>query len=265
MKLLLKLAAVLLLGLVLLVVAFGLGLDHLVAEAIRRGATYATGVETTLGSADISLRGGSLELSELRIANPEGFTDDLFLGLGRARLALETGSLFDETIEVAELSLAGIEANLERKEGRTNYDVILDHLAQLGGPAEPAAQPPPAEAEGPRRTLHVELIRLSDLRARVRTHLAGLPQSMSVTISEVTIEDFRSDGTTTEIVAQLTRAVIQAVLGAVVEFGRDLPADFLQGLGGSLDDLTGSVQREVEEAVEGARKQLEGLLGGKKE
>ena len=73
MKKLIKLVAVLLILLVLATVAVALYIDTIAKTAIERGATYALGVETTLGSADVGLLSGTFSMGDLTVANPAGF------------------------------------------------------------------------------------------------------------------------------------------------------------------------------------------------
>ena len=55
--------------------------NMLVEKAVEAGSAYALGVETDLGSAGLEIGGGSLELNNLDVSNPEGFTADNFLSL----------------------------------------------------------------------------------------------------------------------------------------------------------------------------------------
>ena len=99
------------LGLVLLVVmviVVGLfGIDLLAKMGVEKGATYALGVETTVGSLDLSVFGGSLEMEKLRIANPEGFSAPVFVESGKFSLRMDPSSVFSDTIEVNDFELVG--------------------------------------------------------------------------------------------------------------------------------------------------------------
>ena len=104
-----KLFVRLLIGVVLLLVA-GVALaaifvDSIIQGAVEKGATYATGVETHLGHVSAGIFAGTLELSDLTIANPPGFRAEPFLKLGSAQAAWDNGTLLSDKIEMAAFRL----------------------------------------------------------------------------------------------------------------------------------------------------------------
>ncbi len=67
---------IILIAIVLVILLIGGGvlwIDHLAKLAVETGATYALGVETTLGGMDIGVVGGTVDLSTLNVANPPAF------------------------------------------------------------------------------------------------------------------------------------------------------------------------------------------------
>ena len=88
-------------------------------------------------------------------------------------------------------------------------------------------------------------------------HLSGVPLasgSTDLTIPSIVIEDFKSDGDTTKIVAQLTRVLLQAILEEAVSLAPDL----LKDLGSNLEGLQGTIESGAKDALKG----LEGALKG---
>src|SRR5262245_24327246 len=120
MKKLIKLVVALLVLIIgVAIVAFFL-LDSLVKTAVEKGATYALGVQTTLGGAHVSIIGGSLSLSDLNVANPEGFKTNHFLDLGKGAVEVSVPSLRQDMIEIPLVELSAIDINLEKKDGKSN-------------------------------------------------------------------------------------------------------------------------------------------------
>src|SRR5262245_58709754 len=114
MKLALRIALALVL---LLLAALGVAIifvDPIVKGAVQKGATYATGVPTTIGSVDAGVFAGKLGLEELTIANPEGFRAEPFLQLGAVKAQWQNGTLLSDTLVIDELTLDKIAVNLER-------------------------------------------------------------------------------------------------------------------------------------------------------
>lgn len=257
MKRLLKILAVLALLLVVAgVVAFAM-LDSLAASAIRKGGTYALGVETTVDGVDLQLGSEvSAGLEGLAVKNPEGFDAEHFLELGSGSLRFPAKGLLSDLVTVPELALTGIHVDLQRKDGKTNYGVLLDNLSKLGGGE---SQPPPEEEPpGGGKRFRIDRIVLRDIQADVDLlplgGAAGEATKVSVAIPEIEIEQVGSDMST----AQIFSLVIRTLLTAVVQnAGGLIPADMLQELGNRLGELgkvpyqiTGDVTKLGEQAIQ---------------
>lgn len=253
---------------VLLVVGVGglfLFLDRFVASAIEQGSTYAAGVDTKVGEVDASPMSGKFGMKEMTIANPPGFSNQPFFHLGAAHAAWQNGSILSKTIEIDEFVVQDVDVSLESSGTATNYGKILDNLGRLSsGEKSPPPKAPPDHEGKSSRSLLIKKLEIRNVHASV--HLAGLPLTKGtvggdVKIPSVVVENFRSDGSTTEIVAKLTRTMVQSVLQGVLAAGKDgLPADIAKGLGQSLHGLEGSLQSGDKSAVEGAIKDLGGLF-----
>ena len=257
-----RLIKVLLAAVVLLIiggVVLVMSLDSIAAETIRRGGTYALGVETTVDEVDIGL-GSELEASMtgLSIANPTGYSAERFFGLGQGSLRFPTSGLMASVVTVPELKLDGIEINLERRGGKNNYDVILEHLASHGGGddgsggSEPGKQDEDDDAPGGKR-FAIERIVMTQISATVDlVPLAGDKSRVGVTIPQIVIENLSSDMSTAEIF----EVVIQTLLAAVLENGAGLlPPEMLQDLSTKLNEL-GGVPFELLGAAQSSKEAL---------
>ena len=253
MKLLIRIVLALFVLVLLLVAGVFLFIDPIVRGAIEKGTTYATGVETKVDSVDAGFASGKLSFAGLSIANPPGFRPEPFMKIGSARSAWQNSTLFSDTIVIEELTLDGLDVNLERADGRTNFGRILENVGKLspadGKPAEPKPE------SGKQHTLIVKHILLTNVKCAV--HLSGSPlptESMSVTVPKIELSEFRSDGSTSEIIGKLTKTVVDAVLASSLEKGQGLwPADLSQALGANLDTL----KAQGNELLKGAGKSLE--------
>ena len=250
-----------LLVVVLLVVA-GLAagfvfLDPIAAKAIEKGATYATGVSTTVGSVDASPFAGRFGLKELTIANPEGFRPENFLHLGSMEASWQNGTILSQVIEMDSFVVDGADVNLEKTGSGTNYGKILDNLGKLSGGKKDEPEPEPTAGQ---KSLRIKKIEIKNVHAGL--HLSGVPLvpgNLEVNVPSIVINDFRSDGSTTEIVAKLTRVLLQSILESVLSAGKDIfPADIVKDLGAGLQGLGGALGSGVKDAVQG----VEGVLKG---
>lgn len=265
MKLLFRLALAFVLLLLLALGAAFFFLGPIVGAAIGKGASWATGVEASVEKVDVGLMSGALDLSGLRIANPPGFASPHFLAMQSARARWEGGTVFSDRIEISVLLLDGFDLNFERNASGSNWKPILDRLEQVSGPER--KEPAPSEREaGSSRTLHIGRIELRNVK--VALLLADVPLGAgthALSLPTIVIEDFKSDGSTLELVSTLTRAIVTAVLDQSVKSGGGvLPKDLLKDLGKGLDGLKAKLQaeagRELEKSLDsGVKKALEGV------
>jgi hypothetical protein len=256
----------LLVGLALAVLAVGalfLGLDAAVRKAVEKGGSMALGVPTHLGSASLSPFGGELTLNDLEIENPPDFEDTPFLTLERAHTEVDLSSLRADVVRIDLVELDAVGLLLQRRGGKSNYGVILEHL----GSGKDAQAP---EGEGVR--LNIARLVIRDIRADFDLlPLGGEVTRAVVNIPELVIEDLGNSDEGASM-AEITAAVVQALLQATLQAGGEvlspeLLGDLAEGLGKlGVDtiDLGGDVLQSV---GEGAGDVLEGLgdvLSGKK-
>ena len=131
MKRIKKLIAVAVVVVVVLIVSLLLGIDYVAKVGVEQGGTYALGVNTTLGSMDVGIFSGSVEMAELTVDNPPAFDTPHFLALGAGRVAVSLGTLMGEKVVVPELTLTGLSMNLERKGTQSNYNTIFAALKKF--------------------------------------------------------------------------------------------------------------------------------------
>ncbi len=300
---LVKVLLIVVVVLVLLAVAGGIAafayVDSWAKKGIERGGTYALGVETTVGSADVGLLGGTFGLSDLKVANVAGYQAPHFLTLGDGSVAVSLGTLREPTIVLPHLKLDTVDVRLEKKDGAANYSVILDNLKKVG-----SDKPVPAGEEKKyivddlsigHITVHVDLIGSAGAPGAIGEAIGSLTK-VTVPIDEVKLQNVgKAEGGLT--MGQLTSVIVRAVLVAAAEQGKGLiPADILGDLEGRLaalgdlskldlkviGDVKGKVEelgkaaedvqkkvqdaaKEGEKALDEAKKRLEGLIPKKRE
>ncbi len=234
-----KILRVLIVLLVLVVVALGIGvvfIDRAVAAAVEKGGTYALGVETELGSADVGL--GSFGMKKLSIANPPGFSNEHFVELESAKLEVQTDTILSDQIVAPLFEVRSVAVDIDRNKGGTNYGVILKNLERFE-----SKEPKPEEQPGPSKTVLLQKVRIYDVTATVKfLPMGGEATRFTVQIPEIAVDDLDSSGMTAAEIASL---LVRTILTSVLEAGKGiLPADLLQDLGGQLENV-GSVALEI--------------------
>lgn len=260
-RLVLGVAFLALLALGLLVVFLG----PIVKSAIAKGSTYATGVETQVADVDVGLRGGSFAMSGLRIANPQGFQSPHFLELGKVSTRIDNGSLFSDRIVLDELAIADVDVNLEQTGSGSNVGKILDNLKRVSGPKKPDE---PSPDGGKQRSLTIHRITLRGVKVSLHVNgVAGLSGSQSIELPPIELTEFQSDGSTMQLVAKLTKAVVTSIADQTTKSGgglipKDLMKDLENGLGGLKDKLKGELDDVLKDPskLDDAAKDLKGLF-----
>ena len=280
MKKLIKMVAVLLVLLVLGTVAVALYIDTIAKTAIERGATYALGVETTLGSADVGLLSGTFSIGDLTVANPAGFDSPYFTHLGEGDVKVALKTLRRQTVELPTLTLTDLDIHLDKKAGKANYDVILENLKRFESGEN-------AEDEAAGKKFIIKEVLVKNIMVHVQLlPLGGDLTKLDVPIDEVRLENVGSETSRGVLMSELTGLIIKGVLIAIVQKGGGLiPSDILgdlgQGLGalaemgvdaatglgdrikdagGGLDEITEGIGDAIKNIGEG----FGGMLGGDK-
>lgn len=262
MKILFRIAFVLLALAVIAGVLVALGLDSIAKTAVEKGGTFATGVDTKLESADLSIFGGSLKLSGLTIDNPEGYQDDHFFSLRHAGLQVNPDSVEGDTVEIPEIVVEGLHLTLERTKDGTNYGEILDNLkrfesADSGSAPEEEAQPEPAP-EGQEKKFVVRDIRISDVQANVIFDALGEQKNVTVKVPDFTLENV-GNSEDSQSIADILSRVIQEALNEVVKSGAGLlPDDMLNDVKGKLGEVKSIANQAKEELEAGLQNLLQG-------
>ena len=130
-KILIRSSLALLVLLVVVLLGVYIWIDRLAKMAVERGSTYALGVPTTLDSARVGVFSGQMGMTSLNVANPRNFSAPHFLKLKTGQIDVSLSSLRQDTVVIPLLELKGVDVNLEKKSGQSNYQVILDNLKKL--------------------------------------------------------------------------------------------------------------------------------------
>ena len=211
-------------------------INDLVKVGVEKGGTYAMGVKTTLGAADIGVFSGKAALSDLKVANPEGFKAEQFLGLGSGAVQVSLQSLREPVVEIPKLEMNVIRVSLEKKDGKTNYKVILDNLSKLSGKGGDAGTPAPSS--GGEKKFIVRDLQIRDVRVPVDMLDAGLPLgAIVVPIERIELKDIGSQ-TKGLPLADVAGIIVRAILATAAENGQGIiPTDILGDLQGQLSAL----------------------------
>jgi hypothetical protein len=251
------------LGVILIAGGIVLYLNSIARTAIERGAGYAFGVETRVGSVQLGLLSGRFGVGGIEVGNPQGFESPRFFSLQEGRLAVGLRSLLADTVEVPEFTLDGIEIYLERRGRKTNYGSILENLGRFESKETAPASVDAAEESQAKKFVIAELM-IRDVAARLRfAPELGELAKVDVEIPEIRLSNVGSETGGGVLISELSGIVLKAVLEAVAGKRGDLPGQIGNDLRTSLAPLGrvgGDVVGEVGRFGDDARKRATGAL-----
>ena len=232
-KKLLKLLALLAVLFVVLIVVVLVWIDSIARKGIEVGATATLGVNTTLKDINIGIFSGKVSMHALEVANPSGFKGSHFMKLGDGRVAVTLGSLMGDTVEVGELALSDIEVSMEKKDGKANYQAILDNLKK--GETAGAGGGTSGGASGGKKFVIRELL-IRNVVVNADVLPVGGP--LKLTVPEIRLKNVGTGAGGSVDMKELVNVIMKAVFASIFDAGKNiLPGDVLGEMGKGLDGL----------------------------
>lgn len=215
---------------VALVVLF-FSLNTLVRSGVVYGGKYATGQDTALNAADLSLTGGTLQLSGLDIANMSGYTAPDILVMKSCAVMVTPSSLLSSTVDVENITIDGLEITLEQNGLKNNLNDLMAAIqkntaAASGAPGGPAgAAPGNAQSPTPGKQLKIGVLKLTNSKVHVRAN--GI--NLDLSLPDLEIKDpTNPDGRYMKI-ADLVGTILLHISQQIVE-NPQLPAGIKDGM-----------------------------------
>jgi len=258
MKLLLKLVIVLAVIVGIAGGALIFYVDSVAKKAVEYGGTQALGVATTVGGIHISLLDGQARLDNLKIANPGGFAESTFMGLGVGEFAVSLGSLSDNTIIIPKVRFADILVNLEQKNQTNNIKPILDRIKSLSGTSKSGNKP---AAQGSGKKFVLEYLAIEDVKVNASLDLLGRANQVNLVLPKIELRNLGKEkgGMPME---ELVQKVVQAILDAAAKSSGSLSPELagllrgeLKGLDGIKTEIIGQATAEVEKKLKDVQQQ----------
>lgn len=195
MKKFLKWGSVGLVGVIVLVVTVViLRLDAIVKRVIETQGSQQMSLTTQLDSASVALLGGDVELDDLKIANPAGFSAPHLFTLDGLDVDTSYGNLRGNPKRVESITLDKPTLVIERgADGRFNFKAAIDQMPKPA-PSDPAQQPGGAQEE---MKLIIGDLTIKDAVVIVRPglNLPGVAQEITVPIPSVSMKNIgNADG-----------------------------------------------------------------------
>jgi len=241
-----KLARVLLVLVAALAIAVGfalLNLDRIIRRAVERESTASLRLNTSLAAARAALLGGTLNLHDLEIASPKGFSAVHMLTLDDLDVKVRLRELRDEPIHVSSLRIGGPTLVIEQSKGTLNFRKAMQLI-----PEKP-------ESKEPLKVI-IDDLQLADAHVIVRPGLPGVAEEIDVKIPLLHMKDVgRGKGANNgAAIKDVVMQVIAALAGKAAQSDA-LPAQLKAllhlNVGQVIGQLDALAQKQIRAALPG--------------
>ncbi len=258
MKWIKRIVIVALLLIVVAIVAVYLSLNSIVRSVVQRQATASLGVPTSLGSARLSLVGGSVQLNDLLVNSPPKFSAPQIFSLGGIGVGVHYGELTSTPIHIQQITIDQPALVIEQVGGALNLKALMDQMPTTpqtsgGQPTQPMK-------------LIIDELDLNNANVTFMPGIPGLASSMQVSVPSLTLKNIgNGDGNQN---GAAIKEVIMQVATALAAKGADnskLPPEvkmLLSGqLGGISQQLGDAFSKQFQSAAGSLGKEVQGKVG----
>lgn len=232
-----------LLLLVTLVIVVGAGsyfyFDSIVKSGIEVIGSRVLGTEVAVSSVSLSPLTGSGNISDLSIANPEGFNADYIFELGFVSININPSSVFSDVIEIDSITIAQPVITYETRITTDNVRTLLANLPDTGG----AANEPASASDTGKKVIIRELQILNS-----QLNLSAGVVSAPIQLPDIVLHDIGGEGQAASI-AEALRVVLTALRGSILD--ANLP---------SMDILRDSIESSVQDTVDQAGQAIDSAV-----
>ncbi len=228
LKIIYAIGAVIAVLLIVVVIAINLFADSAVKMAIEKAGSKTLQVGVAVDSVNLSILGGKIGFQNLVIDNPPGYKHEKLLELGQAKIAVQTGSLLSDIVNIKDIRLDGVSVVLEQR-GITSNN-LQDIMKSL-----PAKEAEPSEPGG--KKLHIDNLEITNTQVKVKLlPIPGKADTLTLKLAPIKMTDLGGENDIDT--GALVRKVLLALAKGIAEQGAGiLPDDMLGSLTSQLGKL----------------------------
>ncbi len=231
---------------VVLAIAVGfalLNLDRIIKTTVERESTSSLRLNTSLQSARAAILGGTLNLHDLRIASPKGFSAVHMLALDNLDVAVRLRDLREKPIHVRSLSIDRPTLVIEQSGGTLNFRKAMQQM-----PSHPPSKEP--------LKLVIDELTLKDAHVLVRPGLPGVAQEIDVQVPTLQMKDIgRGKGARNgAAIKDVAMQIVTALAGKAAQsdaLPSQLKALLHLNVGEVMSQLDSVAQQQIRAAIPG--------------
>lgn len=213
------------------------------------GGHKALGVPVSVGGVKLNPLAGNLVISQVKIGNPQGYSDKDAFSVAKIEVGLDIKSLWSDTIVVRKVQIDAPAIVFESKDGKSNFDTMMSN-AKKASEAEKAKTD---KEKQPGKKVVIEEFSLNDAKVSYASRRT-LGKALMIPLPSVTVRDIGKESggvTAVEAVTQVINGILgglsQALTGAAGAAG-----DLLKGVGGSASEATKGATDALKSVTSGA-------------
>jgi uncharacterized protein involved in outer membrane biogenesis len=243
-----------------------LNLNRIVRTTVESQASTQLKLPTQLGSANVSLFSGDVNLGNFKIGSPQGFSAPEMFTLGAVDVGVNYSQLRDDPIHVGNIRISNPKLVIEHAGGKFNIKAVMDQLSP--GAPETADQKEPIK-------LIIDNLTIANASVAIRPGLdikgldlkgLNLKDEYAVTIPTVELKNIGT-GEGNKNGAAIKDVVMLAMtsLASKAADSESLPPELRAILTGDLTQITARLKEQlniqVQKVTEDLTKRLPGELG----
>lgn len=254
-KILMWLVIVVAVVLLVAVLTLPMTIGPIVKTAASVGGPKALGVPVSVGDVKLNALAGNLTVSQVKVGNPQGYSDKDAFAVDKVEVGLNMRSLMSDTIVVRKIQIDAPAISFESKDGKSNFDAMMANTKKA---SEEEKQKTEKEKK-PGKKVVIEEFSLNNAKVSYASGIT-LGKSITVPLPSLVIRDIgkKSGGATaadalTEVINGILGGLSQAVTGI-----SGAASDLLKGVSGAADGLL----KGAGDATKGATDALKGVTDG---
>ena len=185
------------------------GKDWLIRNAVVKATEQATGVSVHLGSLRIELTKGSGLLKDFRLGNPQGFSREDLLSIGKGQITLDVASVTGSVIRIKSVDMDNVGLLFEGSGKANNMKALEDQInAKSAGPKN--------AKEEKSKKIRIDSFVLKDVKMDV--HMSGILKVGNLNLGTIKFEDLggKEGAPASEIASIISKKITARAMSAML-------------------------------------------------
>ena len=244
--------------LLVVILTLPMTIGPIVKTAASVGGPKALGVSVSVEDVKLSPLAGSLVISQVKVGNPQGYSDKDAFAVEKIEIGLDIKSLMSDTILVKKIQIDAPAILFERKDGKSNFDAMLANVKKSSEEEKAKTE----KEKKPGKKVVIEEFSLNNAKVAYASGLT-LGQAVTLPLPSLTLRDIGKASGGATFVEALTE-ILNAMLGGLTNIVTGVTGaagDVLKGVGDVAGDVAKGAGGALKDAGSAAGDALKGVGG----